>query len=59
MEGGAKLLNTILETGICDEVHVEVARDMVVGSGVAAPKYRFASQPKLVDGHCVYIEKCR
>ena len=57
VEGGAALLNTILESGVYDEVHVEVAKDLVIGSGVKAPNYVFKTKPQVVDGHLVYVEK--
>ena len=56
VEGGAVLLSTILESGIYDEVHVEVATDVVIGSGVKAPDYVFKTTPRVIDGHNVYIE---
>ena len=57
VEGGAALLNTILESGVYDEVHVEVAKDVIIGSGVKAPDYVFKTKPQVVDGHLVYVEK--
>ena len=53
VEGGATLLNHIIESGIYDEVHVEVS-DKVVGGGIAAPKYVFKSKPKTIDNHLIY-----
>jgi diaminohydroxyphosphoribosylaminopyrimidine deaminase/5-amino-6-(5-phosphoribosylamino)uracil reductase len=65
VEGGARLLNTIIESGVYDEVHVEVGDGLGLSVeglefrdlGVKAPKYTFRSKPKMIDGHCVYIEK--
>ena len=65
VEGGARLLNTIIESGVYDEVHVEVGDSLGLSVeclefrdlGVKAPKYTFRSKPKMIDGHCVYIEK--
>ena len=61
VEGGARLLNAIIDSGIYDEVHVEVSPLKVgcdtCGKGVKAPNYTFTSQPEIIDGHCVYIEK--
>lgn len=37
VEGGAQVLNHILETGIYDEIHVETG-EMCIGDGVPAPK---------------------
>ena len=53
VEGGATILNHIIESGIYDEVHVEVS-DKVVGGGIAAPKYLFKSKPKTIDNHLIY-----
>ena len=65
VEGGARLLNTIIESGVYDEVHVEVGDSLGLSVeclefrdlGVKAPKYTFRSKPKMIDGHCVYIER--
>lgn len=55
VEGGATLLNHIIQSGIYDEVHVEVGNEYI-GNGVAAPKYTFKSNPEVVDNHLVYNE---
>lgn len=39
VEGGSKVLETVLSSGIYDEIHVEVA-PIQIGEGVAAPKIR-------------------
>ena len=65
VEGGARLLNTIIESGVYDEVHVEVGDSLGLSVeglefrdlGVKAPEYTFRSKPKMIDGHCVYIER--
>ena len=65
VEGGARLLNTIIESGVYDEVHVEVEDSLGLSVeglefrdlGVKAPEYTFRSKPKMIDGHCVYIER--
>ena len=54
VEGGATLLNHILETGIWDEIHVEVAPEITIGEGVAAPKIALPEAYELVDGHRLY-----
>ncbi len=54
VEGGAQLLNHILETGIWDEIHVEVAPELTIGDGVAAPKVDLPAEYELVDGHRLY-----
>ena len=55
VEGGATLLSTIIESGIYDEVHVEVS-NKCIGNGVAAPKIAFKSTPKSIDNHLVFTE---
>lgn len=55
VEGGATLLNHIIQSGIYDEVHVEVGNEYI-GNGVAAPKYILKSSPKNIDSHWVFIE---
>jgi diaminohydroxyphosphoribosylaminopyrimidine deaminase/5-amino-6-(5-phosphoribosylamino)uracil reductase len=56
VEGGAALLNTILESGVYDEVHIEVAKDVEIGNGVKAPNYVFKTKPQVVDGHFIYLD---
>ena len=55
VEGGAILLNHIIQSGIYDEVHVEVGNEYI-GNGVAAPKCILKSSPKNIDSHWVFIE---
>lgn len=59
VEGGARLLNSILASGIYDEVHVEVSNTHLGKDeeGVEAPTYSFKTHPQLIDQHWVYIEK--
>ena len=64
VEGGTTLLQHILETGIYDEVHIEVGKatlpaDPKTGhaNGVKAPKYLRTTQPKVVDNQQIYIER--
>ena len=57
VEGGATLLNHILESGIWDEIHVEVAPEITIGEGVAAPKVDLPEAYELVDGHRLYTIK--
>ena len=54
VEGGAKLLAHILETGIWDELHIEVAPELTIGDGVAAPKIALPDTFETVDGHPLY-----
>lgn len=59
VEGGARLLTSILASGIYDEVHVEVSNTHLGKDeeGVEAPTYSFKTHPQLIDQHWVYIEK--
>ena len=60
VEGGTTLLNHILETGIWDEMHIEVAPELTIGEGVAAPKITLPDTFETVDGHRLYtIENLR
>ena len=54
VEGGPTLLNHILETGLWDEIHVEVAPELTIGDGVPAPHIDLPSSFDLVDGHRLY-----
>lgn len=54
VEGGTTLLNHILETGIWDEMHVEVAPELAIGEGVSAPKVSHLQEYEIVDGHRLY-----
>ena len=57
VEGGTTLLNHIIETGLWDEMHVEVAPEITIGEGVAAPSVNlsdFNGDFEVVDGHKLY-----
>lgn len=57
VEGGTTLLNHILETGVWDEMHIEVAPEITIGEGVAAPNVNlsdFIGNLEAVDGHQLY-----
>ena len=54
VEGGPTLLNHILETGLWDEIHVEVAPELTIADGVPAPHIDLPSSFDLVDGHHLY-----
>jgi len=54
VEGGTTLLNHILETGIWDEIHIEVAPELRIGSGVAAPRIEMPTHYEMIDGHKMY-----
>lgn len=56
VEGGTTLLNHILETGIWDEIHVEVAQELTIGDGVAAPKIDLPATYETVDGHLLFTK---
>lgn len=52
VEGGAQVLNHIIESGIYDEIDVEVS-PIVIGEGVPAPKVELTNG-RLCDGHWCY-----
>ncbi len=54
VEGGPTLLSHILETGLWDEIHVELAPDLTIGDGVPAPKIALPDRFELVDGRRLY-----
>ena len=54
VEGGTTLLAHILQTGIWDEIHVEVAPDLKIGEGVPAPKIDLPDQFETFDGNLLY-----
>ena len=63
VEGGATLLQHILDSGIYDEVHIEVSRQTLpidptthCPNGIKAPIYTPTTQPKVVDNQQIYIE---
>jgi len=57
VEGGTTLLSHIIETGLWDEMHIEVAPEITIGEGVAAPNVNlsdFNGDLETVDGHQLY-----
>jgi hypothetical protein len=55
------LLQHIIDSGIYDEVHVEVSQHALPDvhqepRGVKAPTYVFRTAPSIVDGNKIYIE---
>ena len=52
VEGGAKMLQHILDIGIWDEAQVEIAEEMIIGQGVKAPELRNYEIAKLQN--CTY-----
>ena len=63
VEGGSMLLQHIIDSGIYDEVHIEVSDQRLASSQVLsshliikAPYYIRTTQPKLVDNHQIYTE---
>ena len=55
MEGGTTLLNHILQTGIWDEIHIEVAPELCIGQGVAAPTIALPATFEVIDGRELYV----
>ena len=54
VEGGPTLLNHILETGIWDEIQVEVNPNLQIGQGVPAPNIPLPDTFEEVDGNRLY-----
>ena len=57
VEGGTTLLEHILQTGIWDEIHVEVAPELAIGDGVKAPQIALPETYEEVDGHRLFVKK--
>ena len=57
VEGGPTLIHHILETGIWDEIHVEVAPELKIGDGVKAPQVELPRNYETIDGHLLYTLK--
>ena len=53
VEGGPTLLRHILETGIWDEMHIEVA-PVTIGDGVPAPDIKLPDSFEQIDGAKLY-----
>ena len=54
VEGGPTLHKHILESGVWDEIHVEVAPELVCGKGTKAPCIGLPTEEKQIDGHICY-----
>jgi diaminohydroxyphosphoribosylaminopyrimidine deaminase/5-amino-6-(5-phosphoribosylamino)uracil reductase len=59
VEGGTTLLAHILQTGIWDEIHVEVAPDLKIGEGVPTPKIDLPDDFETFDGNRLYTLKVK
>ncbi|MBQ9339902.1 MAG: bifunctional diaminohydroxyphosphoribosylaminopyrimidine deaminase/5-amino-6-(5-phosphoribosylamino)uracil reductase RibD [Paludibacteraceae bacterium] len=58
VEGGAHILNSLLEAQMYDELHVEVNPRLTIGEGVHAPMIDFAKMHgEEVDGNILYSVK--
>lgn len=64
VEGGAILLQHIIDSGLYDEVHIEISQRKLLTPeqtnthiGVKAPIYTIKSEPKTIDGNLIYCEK--
>jgi len=53
VEGGPTLLNHILQSGVYDEIHIEVSPERI-GQGVEAPKVTLPAQAERIDGQMLY-----
>ena len=57
VEGGPTLLAHILESNLWDEMHVEVAPELIIGDGVPAPEIELPDHFETVDDHRLYTIK--
>ena len=57
VEGGPTLVAHIFETGLWDEIHIEVAPELSIGEGVPAPDINLPDHFETVDGHRLYTIK--
>ena len=57
VEGGTTLLTHILESGIWDEIHVEVNPRLIIGDGVSAPSVVLPEMFDEIDGNRLYTIK--
>ena len=55
VEGGPTLHKHILESGVWDEIHVEVAPEVACGKGTKAPCVGLPTEGKQIDGHICYM----
>ncbi len=53
VEGGPALLHSILDSGVYDEIHIEVSPNRI-GSGVKAPIVVLPATCEMIDGHTLY-----
>lgn len=53
VEGGTTLLQTILLSGVYDEIHIEVS-PLRIGEGVPAPSVPLPDRVERIDGHLLY-----
>ena len=62
VEGGTILLQSILDSGLYDEVHVEISKHALLHAeestpcGVCAPHYVFRTPPTVVEGNQIFVE---
>ena len=54
VEGGPTLIAHILDSGLWDEMHIEVAPELTIGDGVPAPAVPLPDTFETVDGHRLY-----
>jgi len=54
VEGGPTLIAHILDSDIWDEIHIEVAPELRIGNGVAAPQIVLPTEYEVIDGHLLY-----
>ncbi len=55
VEGGAEVLRHITDSGIWDEIHIEISDKALGTEGVPAPRVQLPLEPtNKINGHCLY-----
>lgn len=57
VEGGPTFLQHILESGLWDEMHLEIAPELRIGDGVPAPAITLPDTYETLNGHLLYTIK--
>ena len=57
VEGGPTFLQHILESGLWDEMHIEIAPELRIGDGVPAPAITLHDTYETLNGHLLYTIK--
>ena len=47
VEGGAQVLNSVIKSGIYDEIHIEINKELMIGEGIEAPLVPISDKVKI------------